>query len=281
MFEVIFLWSLALLWIIFATIQDLKSREIANWLSFSLIIFALGFRFFYSLFLGNGFSFFYQGLLGLGIFFALGNLLYYGRVFAGGDAKLMIALGVVLPIYGPILENVQIFFTFLFLFFLSGAFYSLIISGSLAIKNFKKFKREFIFQLKKNKKIFYILTFAGLIIMLLAFVEYVLFLFGILIFISSYLYIFAKAVDESCMVKEVNTRNLSEGDWLYSDLKMGKKKIKATWDGLNKKDIVAIRKQYKKIKIKQGIPFSPAFLISMIVLFLFYLLKINLWDSFW
>ena len=31
---------------IFAVVQDLKKREIANWVNFSLIIFALGFRFF-------------------------------------------------------------------------------------------------------------------------------------------------------------------------------------------------------------------------------------------
>jgi Flp pilus assembly protein protease CpaA len=76
MIEVIFLLSLAFIWIVFAVIQDLKSKEIANWLNFSLIIFALGFRFFYPFFNGNntlqGFSFFYQGLLGLGIFFISG-----------------------------------------------------------------------------------------------------------------------------------------------------------------------------------------------------------------
>ncbi len=278
MFEVIFLWSLALLWIVFATIQDLRNREIANWLSFSLIIFALGFRFFYALFSAGNFSFFYQGLIGLGIFFLLGNLLYYGRVFAGGDAKLMIALGAILPIHETLLENIQFFLIFFLLFFFSGAIYSFIVSSGLAIKNFKAFKKEFIVQFKKNKKLFYLTIFIGLAVMLLGFVDSALFIFGVLLFITSYLYIFAKAIDESCMVKVVNTKNLAEGDWLYSDLKVGKKKIKATWDGLNKKDITIIKKQYKQIKIKQGIPFTPVFLISMIILFLFYLFDVKLWD---
>ncbi len=278
MFEVIFLWGLALLWIVFATIQDLRSREIANWISFSLIIFALGFRFFYSLFSASDFSFFYQGILGLGIFFLLGNLFYYGRMFAGGDAKLMIALGAVLPIYETTLENVQFFLIFLLLFFFSGAIYSLIVSSCLVIKNFKVFRKEFTVQFKKNKKLFYLMICLGLVVMLLGFLDPFLFIFGILIFVTSYLYIFAKAVDESCMVKMVNTKNLVEGDWLYSDLKVGKKKVKATWDGLNQKDIVAIKKHYQKIKVKQGIPFTPAFLISMIILFLFYLFNTRLWD---
>ena len=70
--ELIFLLILALIWIIFASIQDLKKREVANWISFSLIIFALGFRFFYS-FYSEDFNFFYQGLIGLGIFFIIGK----------------------------------------------------------------------------------------------------------------------------------------------------------------------------------------------------------------
>ena len=46
----------------------------------------------------DSFNFFYQGLIGLGIFFVLGNAFYYGRFFAGGDAKLMISLGAILPL---------------------------------------------------------------------------------------------------------------------------------------------------------------------------------------
>ncbi len=202
-------------------------------------------------------------------------------MFAGGDAKLLIALGAVLPVYGNIIENIQFFLIFFLIFFFLGAVYSFIVSGVLAARNFKRFKKEFSVQFKKNKKLFYFMICSGLIIMLLGFIESMIFVFGVLIFISSYLYIFAKAVDESCMVKEVKTNQLSEGDWLYNDLKIGKKKIKTTWEGLSKKDIRAIKKRYRKIKIKQGIPFTPVFLMSMIILFLLYLLGIKLWNSFW
>jgi hypothetical protein len=181
-----------------------------------------------------------------------------------------------LPIYGTILENVQFFLVFLFLFFFSGTVYSFIVSGGLAIKNFKVFKKEFIVQFKQHKKLLCLIMLLGLGVMVFGFVDSLFFILGVLIFILPYLYIFAKAIDESCMVKEVKVGNLAEGDWLYSDLKVGNKKIKAKWDGLNKKDIVAIRKQYKAIKIKQGIPFTPAFLISLVILFLFYFCKIDL-----
>src|SRR3989338_8270060 len=109
MYEVVFLFVLALVWIVFAVVQDLRKREIANWLNFSLIVFALGFRFFYSLFSTEDFRFFYQGLLGFGIFFLLGNLFYYGKAFAGGDAKLMIALGTILPFSESFFVNLEFF----------------------------------------------------------------------------------------------------------------------------------------------------------------------------
>ncbi len=281
MYEVIFLWALALVWILFAVFQDLKTREIANWISFSMIIFALGFRFFYSLFNNLNFSFFYQGLIGLGIFFVLGNLFYYSKIFAGGDAKLMIALGTILPIYSTFLANVSLFFNFLLIFLIAGFIYILISSIILSVKNFKSFKKEFARQLKKNKNLMVIIFFTGLIFLFLSFFSDVFLLFGALIIFSYFLYLYSKTVDESCMIRQIHTEHLREGDWLYSDLKAGKKLIKANWDGLTLTDIKLIRKKFKKIKIRQGIPFSPNFLISLIILIIFTLLNFHLGNSLW
>ncbi len=280
MIGVIFLIILALIWIIFAVVQDLRKREVANWLNFSLIIFALGFRFFYCLFsqTTQDFAFFYQGLIGLGIFFIIGNLLYYGRMFAGGDAKLMIALGAVLPFSENFFVNVKIFILFFFIFLFVGAFYSLTISIILSLRNFKAFKRELYKQLSRKRKIIYLFMFLGLIFMALGFIESLLFSLGILIFILPYFYIYAKAVDEVCMVKKVKTNKLMEGDWLYKNLRIEKKLIKVGWDGLSKGDIKEIKKKYKEIKIKQGIPFTPVFLFSFLILILFYFLEIELLD---
>ncbi|MBA7649249.1 hypothetical protein ES703_57044 [subsurface metagenome] len=283
MIEVIFLSGMAVVWITFAVIQDLKKREVANWLNFSLIIFALGFRFFYCLFSqdAQGFSFFYQGLIGLGIFFVIGNLLYYGRMFAGGDAKLMIALGAILPFSENFLVNTKIFVLFFFIFLFVGAFYSLTISIILSLKNLKAFKKEFYKQLSKKRKIIYPVMFLGLILMAFGFIESLLFGLGILIFILPYFYVYAKAVDEVCMVKKVKTSQLVEGDWLYKDLKVRKKLIKVNWGGLSKEEIREIKNKYKEIKIKQGIPFTPVFLFSFLILILLYFLKIELWNILW
>ena len=280
MYEVIFLWALALVYLVFAVVQDLRTREIANWISFSLMIFALGFRFFYSLFNNANFSFFYQGLIGLGIFFALGNLFYYGKIFAGGDAKLMIALGTILPLSFDFISNVQTFFNFLLIFLFAGFIYILIASTVLGLKNFKKFRKEFSSQLKKNKKFVIGVLSASVVFLLLGFINFLFLFFGLFFSFTYFLFLYSKTIDEVCMVREIQTIHLREGDWLYSDLKIGRNVIKANWDGLTKEDIEKIRKKFRKIKIRQGIPFSPNFLISFIIFMLLTIFRVNLWNPF-
>ena len=281
MYEVIFLWTLALVYIIFAVVQDVRTKEIANWISFSLIIFALGFRFFYSLFDGTDFSFFYNGVIGLGIFFAIGNILYYAKVFAGGDAKLLIALGAILPASVKIFSNLEIFLNFVFIFLFTGFFYVLLSSVLIGIKHFKALKKELSKQLKRNKKLMIILTLFSIILLGIGFLEKLFFMLGILVFFSSYLYLYSKAVDESCMIKKIKSKDLKEGDWFYSDLVLDNKQLKTKWEGVSKKDIKQIVKRYKEVKIRQGIAFSPVFLISFIIFVILYLLDIKLWNPFW
>jgi len=269
MYEIIFLAVLGIIWIFFAVVQDLKTREIANWLNFSLIIFALGFRFFYSLFIGE-FGFFYQGIYGLGIFFIIGNLFYYGRIFAGGDAKLMIALGAVLPFKDNLYENLNFFLIFLAVFLFVGAIYSLIISLWFSFRNFKSFKKEFKKQLIKLKKYYLSGLFVAILLAFLGFVIEIFLIFGVLVFVFLNLYIYAKAVDESSMIRKIKTGKLTEGDWLYKNTKVGRKTIKTSWEGLSKKEIGLLKKKYKEIKIRYGIPFSPVFLISFLILLWFF-----------
>ena len=265
---------LMLIWLVFAVIQDLRTREIANWLNFSLIVFALGFRFFYELFSDINFVFFYQGLLGLGIFFVLGTLLYYGRIFAGGDAKLMMSLGSILPFSKSFFINLNIFALFFVLFLIFGMIYGVVFSVVLMLKNWNPFKQEFFKQFKKFRKIILIIFLIGLLFMGLGFREPLLFFFGFFIFVIPYLFIFAKSIDESCMIKKIKPKFLREGDWLYKDLKIGKTSIKATWEGLSKEQIKLIKKKKIEILIKQGIAFAPVFLASFILLVIFFYLGI-------
>ena len=276
MYHIIFLLVLAGIWIVFASIQDLRKREVADWLNFSLIIFALGFRFFYCLFDAGTFAFFYQGLIGLGIFFVIGNLLYYSHFFAGGDTKLLIALGAVLPLSESFMTNLNIFMIFFFIFLFVGAIYGLIYALVLAFSNFKKFRKEFGLLMKKNRFFIYPVMILGLAFMIGGFIfERMIFYLGILFFIFPYIYLLAKTVERVCMIKKISSRDLQEGDWLEGNVKVGDKKIVAKWDGLSKSEIALLKKSKKQVLIKQGIPYVPVFLISFLILIYF------LWNSFW
>lgn len=274
MIEAIFLIVLALIWLVFASVHDVRTTEVPDWLNFSLIAFALGFRFFYSLFALVNFSFFFQGLIGLGIFFVLGNLFYHGKMFAGGDAKLMIALGTILPFSFSLVENLKLFVAFLLVFFLTASIFGISTSIYFAIKNKNNFKKEFIKTYQKNKKISLVVQALALIVMMLGLInQQGLFYLGIFVFLSPLLFNFAKSVDEACMVKLVDSNKLMEGDWLYKPILVGNKKILAKWDGLSKQEIKLIQKHKKFVWIKKGVPFVPVFLISFIilcVLFLFF-----------
>lgn len=269
MFEVIFLICLGVLWIGFAVMQDLKTHEVANWLSLSLVVFALGFRFFYSLFSGNDFSFFYQGVIGLGIFILIGFLFYYGKVFAGGDAKVMMALGAVIPFYGIFSFNKSLMISFIVLFLFVGAIYGLIFSLVYALKNKEAFIKEFNKQFKKRKKFVYSIVVLSIIVVLLSLVNSIFFALGVVIFISPYLYLWAISVDSACMVRNVSPNKLTEGDWLYKNISVGNKRIKASWDGLSKEQIALLKKHKKKVMVRYGIPFTPVFLIAFLLMVLF------------
>jgi Flp pilus assembly protein protease CpaA len=271
----IFLIILALVWIIFANVQDFKMREIADWLNISLGLFAIVFRFFYSLFTENP-AFFYQGLIGLGIFFVIGNLFYYSKMFAGGDAKLMIAMGAILPFKQTFSQNIEIFGLFLFLFLFAGAIYTLIWCIFLVIKNFEKFKKDFNKRLKKNKKIPFLTLICVITLFLLGFINIIFLILGVFLFVSIFLYLTTKSIDKVCMIKNMDVKKLTLGDWLYKDIKIGEKIIKADWDGLTQKNINLLQKNFKKVKIRQGVPFAPAFLISFVILIIMWFTKLNI-----
>jgi len=267
---VIILFILALIWIVFAVVQDFKYREIANWLSFSLIIFALAIRLFYSIF-SNNYNYVLFGLAGLGVFFILAYGFYYMRLFAGGDAKLLIALGAVMPIETTWFFNLLVSFIFIIALFLTGSLYSLGYSGVVAYKNKKAFLIDFEKHFRQKKRYFFISLLSAILFLFIALIIklYALVFLSFMIFILPYLYVYTKAVESSCMIKQVDVKKLTIGDWLVSDIKIKNRLIKPDWEGLNEQDLEFIQKNYKrKVSVKYGVPFSPAFLFALLTIIL-------------
>ncbi len=261
-----FLFAIALLCILFASIQDIKKREVANWLNFSLLAFALAYRAFYSL-IFEDYTFFLYGLLGIGAMFIFAYALYYGRVFAGGDAKLLIALGAVLP-YESFFDLISVSLVFLFILFFAGALYGIVYSAGLARKRNKEFVFFFISNIKKYKLLFLFALILAIILNLIS-ISSLNFLISIFVLIIPMLYVYLRAVD-SCMIKLIDAKNLREGDWLEKDVKIGNRMISKSVHGLSKNDIDLIRKAKRKVLIKEGIPFVPVFLFSFIFMVFFW-----------
>ena len=150
----LFLIILGFVWILGAVLQDLRRREVDNIWNFSLIFFALAYRAGFSIY-NNDYWFLLNGIIGFVIFLILGNLFYYLRVFAGGDAKLMIALGPLLPLSYNWIVNFKIFGLFILLFLITGSVYVLVWSIILMIKNWKKFKKQYVRYFNNFEDVFY------------------------------------------------------------------------------------------------------------------------------
>jgi len=269
--EYYFLFFLGLVWTIFAVVQDMKNREVANWLTFSLIGFALAYRGFYSSFSGN-WMFFVYGLLGFGFFYVLAHAFYYTKVFAGGDAKLLMGYGVLLP-YSNYFSVLVLGIGFVFILFLIGAFWSMSYGVKIVSGDWGKFKREFIVNLNK-----YGLYILGLVVFVGIFSMVWLgglsgWSFGV--FVLGLLWVYIKSLDK-CMIRSVNVGKLREGDWLEKDVKVGGRVIRKSVHGLSLSDIKLLKKVGKKVLIKGGVPFTPAFLIALLVVMVFFYLTSGL-----
>jgi Flp pilus assembly protein protease CpaA len=266
--EYIFLFGLAFVWTVFAVVQDIRNREVSNWLNFSLIGFALAYRAFYSLSIGNG-EFFILGFLGFLIFMILGNALYYARAFAGGDAKLLMGYGVILP-YGGYGSLLILPLVFLFVLFFVGTIYSLIYSVFLVIRNYPGFRKEFGIRFSKGRKLLLLSFSIGLIM------EVLNYKFGIwpsgLVFlffaIFPFLFFYLRALNKGMTVLK-SYSDLQEGDWLERDVKIGVKVIRKSVHGLSLGEIERLKRAKKKVLIMEGIPFTPAFLGALVIMVFF------------
>jgi len=275
MYETIFLIVLGFLYLIFASWQDLKMREVANWLNFSLIIFALIFRAIYSI-LNSNYNFFLYGLFGFGIFVIIANLFYYSRVFAGGDAKLLMGLGAILPLSFGFYGNFLYLMFFVFLFMLSGSAYSLVYGSVLVFRNYNKFSKEFKKQVYLWKNFFYISFFFAFLSFVFILVDYAFIVLPFTLFLLPFLFCYAKSIEESCLIKLINPKDIVIGDWLYKKIRVGKQVLKPDWQGLCEEEVELIKKSRNKILIKYGVPFVPSFLIAFIFYVWLYYLGIGL-----
>ncbi len=257
----------ATIWLLFASIADIKTKEVPDWLSYSFI----GLAAFYRMF---DFSLMYLVTSLAGIVF--GYLLYRTGHWGGGDFKLLTAIAIAFPV-SPL--NKHSFFLVLFLLFtfLAGGLFAIAYAVYLAIKNKKKFKKNF-----KNLLIasrFYLIAIIATILFFEILIrESFAILLGILIVFLFFVFMFVFCVEKNFMIIDKPIHELVEGDMLVSDIYKNRKLIcKARKIGLTKEDIQNLKKNgISKVKIKDGIPFVPCFFIGFITALILSLL----WNRF-
>ncbi|NOZ81491.1 MAG: prepilin peptidase [DPANN group archaeon] len=272
MIEIIILVTVAVLTV--GSLTDLRTREVPDWLNYGLIFTAFFFRLIYAL-LGRDADILVQGILGFAIFAGIAYALFYLGQFGGGDAKMLMGLGMLWG-FRPSWDSLMARFGVAVL--ATGALYGLFWSVYLAGKHKKAFLRQWsqLMDRKGVKLAKAMLILVSLIIIVLGAVmpgqtlSFSLAILALMIIITFYLWLFVKAVENSAMLKRTAPESLREGDWIAEEVKVDGTYICGPKDlGIDKEQIKTLLRLKKKSKIKEvlvkeGIPFIPSFLLAFL-----------------
>jgi Flp pilus assembly protein protease CpaA len=282
---------IAFLALAIASYTDIKTLEVPDWLSYSLIAVGIGGNLIFSIFYSDP-SFIIKSMLGLGLAFAIGMLMFYTGQWGGGDSKVLFGLGSLLGFDYPL--QFGLFAKFLINMLFAGGAYGIVWIIVMAVKNRKPLAKKLVKEFKE-KKLVRIRLYSGIASVLALVIVYflpkpitsqmkiTLMLLVCLLYFMNYLFVFVRCVEKTAMIKMVPPEKLTEGDWIVDVIKIKGRYIAGPKDlGIEKKkilELIKLKKQgkIKKVKVKYGIPFVPSFLIAFIytvisnniVLFLF------------
>jgi hypothetical protein len=258
-----------------AAIWDLKTTEIPDKIPHTMILIAIIIAFTRS-FYEQTYVPLINSLVCGGLLFAFGFLLYYSGQWGGGDAKVLSAIGFLIP---NMLKNswFEKFFPFPFaemvsytvnVFFI-GTFYMLFYSFVLALIN-KKIILFFSREIKASASLIAIFSLS-LFFIFIGLNMYLCYLFEVpinlnILLTNSFLPLiftlgifliwkFTKSVEEVGFKKRIPVSKLKVGDVLAES------KI---WEGITQKDLIKIKRSGKKyVVIKEGVRFAPAFPLAL------------------
>jgi Flp pilus assembly protein protease CpaA len=259
--------------LVLASLFDIRTREVPDFISYSYIAAAFAVRVFASvLFLDM--MYIYEGLLGFGLGYVLAIALYYAGQWGGGDAKILMGVGTALGI--PLVWVIPHFALFFVLMLLFGAIFGMGYTAYLFFKHYMRCK-EFIVKTFSGLKYYYAVLWVvcvGAIPVAYFFSEVMLsvtVVFAVMLLLIAHLWLVIKSVETCALVKEVFPEVLTEGDWIAEDVKVnGKVEYSSKSLGIEKKDIrrlVDLAKKHKfTVKVKDGMAFLPSFLFGYIAL---------------
>ncbi len=269
----------SLIALIIASYTDIKTLEVPDWLSYSLIAVGLGGNLIYSVYYSDP-VFIIRSLLGFALALLIGVAMFYTGQWGGGDSKVLFGLGALLGFDYPL--SLGFFAKFLVNMLFAGAIYGILWIIAMYFKHSKAISKKAKSELKQ-KKLVKIRLFSGIAAIFFLIVVYflppvfipqakmTLVVLACFLYFMNYLFVFVRAVEKTAMIKLILPEKLTEGDWIVDEIKINGKYIAGPKDlGIEKdkiKELLALKKQGKinKVKVKYGIPFVPSFLIALIM----------------
>jgi Flp pilus assembly protein protease CpaA len=259
-----------------ASIFDIKTREVPDWLNFSLAAFAIATALLLSI-TGSDYHILANALVGLLAGIVIGLILFYTGQWGGGDTKLIAGLCTIIGMASAdFVQGLLLIGSFLVCTMLVGAIYGLGFSFVKAILNYEQFKPAIEQKLRSKQvlviRIILLLIGIGSFIFLLATKSVesgVVFGLAMSLFLFFYLWAFINVVEKTCMIQVAEVKNITEGDWIVGDVVKGKKIIlKPSKTGITLEQIAMLKRhRVKSVKVKAGIPFVPSFLVAYIITF--------------
>ncbi|MFB6088668.1 MAG: prepilin peptidase [Candidatus Aenigmatarchaeota archaeon] len=259
---------------------DLKTTEIPDKIPLLMIVFGAGVKILQFLITWN-FDVLVDSIFIGGLYFAFGFAMYYTGQWGGGDAKVLAAVGFLLPSIPPFLNPGLLFpfyVSFLVNFFTLGAVYIILYTFVYVIKN-PELSGKFVSNLKGSKKEISIFGIFIILVTLLPTI-YLRFYLGLPIDIFVFLlpggiglfllWKFLKTVENEGFKKKIDVGELEEGDMIgenidEEDISISKKLIR----GLTNEEVRKIKKVKDKVWIREGVRFAPVFPIAIVFTLLF------------
>lgn len=251
-----------------AGLFDLKTTEIPDKIPYLMIVIGVAGNIIQSYLIWSYWPLVYSAVVGLG-FLGFGFVMYYLGQWGGGDAKILSAIGFLIPTYQSAKLILPFSISFFFNVFLVGAVYMIVYAFSLSFIN-RNIWSSFLTDLRANAKMILIYN-SALIVTLMAlgfiFTKFFDFLpldifaiFVLTIWIASvglfFMWKFIKSVEKIGFKKNIPVSKLKVGDVPDYFKK---------WEGLTEKELKKIKSSGKKyIWIKEGVRFAPAFPIALV-----------------
>jgi len=265
--------------LILASYIDIKTKEVPNLISYSIIAVSLGLNLLQSI-ITKQFSNTFYSFIGFFVFFSLGLILYYTKQWGGGDAKLLMGIGaafILFPkelykFFNPNIGNIPFILTILLNIFIIGSVYSILWCIGLLIKNRSTKKiLKITFKDILESKITHVWVILVSITLIIAIINknfgVLLFFTTILVSLTYLLIKIIKVIEKEYLIKQIPVSKLTEGDWLVKNVLLKQKIIyRPSNTGISKEDILKLKKlKIKNVTIKEGIPFVPAITLGVIV----------------